>query len=305
MAQPFMNQSWRDWIKENIDRNCTPMSIYDVLRKSGFGLGAIRMGMKDYAPKVLTTDSEGRDASGRTRRYDTLADCAVTRCEADGLEPFKHDKLQIYTWRNFMSDEECDKMVALTNSNLRKSTITTPKNAAGYDDSFRTSETCFLDQVKDDFVSEIDTRIARGLGISTKWSEPIQAQKYSVGQEFKAHTDYFEPGSDEYSRFCSQMGQRTWTFMIYLNEGCEGGHTKFKHLNNAFAPTKGMAVIWNSMTRKGDPNPYSLHHGMKVQDGEKFVITKWFRDKGPGPMLWDDANAMSATTAQPASEASA
>ena len=62
---------------------------------------------------------------------------------------------------------------------------------------FRTSETCFLDQTGSPIAKEVDEKISAALGISKSWSEGIQAQKYSVGQEFKAHTDYFEPGSDE------------------------------------------------------------------------------------------------------------
>ena len=29
----------------------------------------------------------------------------------------------------------------------------------------------------------------------------------------------------------------------------------------------------------GSPNPASLHHGMKVRAGTKYVITKWFRER--------------------------
>jgi prolyl 4-hydroxylase len=41
------------------------------------------------------------------------------------------------------------------------------------------------------------------------------------------------------------MGQRTYTFMIYLNEVKEGGETEFKKLNQSFSPMKGKALIWN------------------------------------------------------------
>ena len=44
----------------------------------------------------------------------------------------------------------------------------------------------------------IDEKICRTLGIRPEYSEGIQAQRYDVGQQFKPHWDYFEPGTSEY-----------------------------------------------------------------------------------------------------------
>jgi len=30
----------------------------------------------------------------------------------------------------------------------------------------------------------------------------------------------------------------------------------------------------------GTPNPATLHQGMKVRRGTKYVLTKWFRERG-------------------------
>jgi prolyl 4-hydroxylase len=106
-----------------------------------------------------------------------------------------------------------------------------------------------------------------------------------VGQEFKAHTDYFEPNTDEYVKFAGDRGNRTWTFMIYLNETKKGGGTNFVKLDKIFYPKKGAAVVWNNLCKDGIPNPNSMHAGMPVEKGEKVVITKWFREKGTGPMF--------------------
>ena len=285
MPDPYIAETWRNWIKENLQRGVKRTTVFEVLRNNGFGLGAIRSGMGDYYPEQVDLDDQGRDSSGRSCYHDQISKCLITRRTDDNLKRIPVSGLQMYVWEEFLEEDICDKIVDLTNKRLSKSTITTPTDAAGYDSTFRTSETCFLDQLKDPVAQAVNQKIGIALGVSPKWSEPIQAQKYSVGQEFKAHTDYFEPGSDEYKKFCSQMGQRTWTFMVYLNEGCKGGTTRFRKVNRQFEPKKGRAVIWNSMLPSGDPNPLSLHHGMKVHEGEKFVITKWFRDKGEGQLL--------------------
>ena len=294
MSQPYMSDTWRKWIQENLQRGVKRLNIYDILRQNGFGLGAIKVGMGEFFPQDVETDEEGRDASGRTRRHEDISNCMITRRKDEGLRRIPVSGLQIYVWDNFLELDVCDKITTAMNSHLSRSTITTPTDASGYDPTFRTSETCFLDQVKNPVIKAVDQKLSYALGISTKWSEPIQAQKYSPGQEFKAHTDYFEPGSDEYKQFCSTLGQRTWTFMVYLNEGCEGGATRFRKIDKQFIPQKGRAVIWNSVLPSGDPNPVSIHHGMKVRAGEKYVITKWFRDKGHGP-LFREATARVAT----------
>ncbi len=126
-------------------------------------------------------------------------------------------------------------------------------------------------------------RSPKTLGIRLAYSEGIQAQRYDVGQQFKAHTDYFEPGTPEYAKFGGNRGNRTWTFMVYLNEGMGGGGTKFFAIDHTFVPKKGQAVIWNNLNPDGTPNAATLHSGEPVTSGHKIIITKWFRELGSGP----------------------
>jgi prolyl 4-hydroxylase len=118
-------------------------------------------------------------------------------------------------------------------------------------------------------------------GIDPAHGEPIQGQRYDVGQEFKAHTDYFEPKGEDFAKFCAVAGQRTWTFMIYLNQPEAGGATRFKAVDKIIQPEQGKLLCWNNMDETGQPNPATMHHGMKVRKGVKYIITKWFRERPP------------------------
>ena len=120
------------------------------------------------------------------------------------------------------------------------------------------------------------------------FSEPSQAQKYLIGQEFKDHVDYFMPALKRYNEYMNIGGNRTWTFMIYLNEVPDGGGTRFTHLSHTFQPKKGMAVVWNNLLADGRQNPHTLHSGMPVLKGEKLIITKWFREKTMAPMFYPE-----------------
>jgi prolyl 4-hydroxylase len=122
----------------------------------------------------------------------------------------------------------------------------------------------------------LDERICGAMGIDPKFAEPSQGQYYDIAQEFKPHTDYFEPYELERNS-TPTLGQRTWTFMIYLNDVESGGETEFVNVGLKIPPKAGTAVLWNNLRRDGTPNYDTLHHGTPVRAGYKAIITKWFR----------------------------
>ena len=128
-------------------------------------------------------------------------------------------------------------------------------------------------------VVQMEALLGKLSGIDPAHGEPLQGQRYDVGQEFKPHTDYFAPDGTDYATYCSVAGQRTWTFMIYLNAVEAGGATRFKALSKTFQPEPGKLLAWNNRRPDGRVNPNTLHHGMKVRKGVKYILTKWYREK--------------------------
>ena len=190
-------------------------------------------------------------------------------------------KAQIYTWENLLSPEACNGVIGLIEKRLRASTTVD----AFADPKIRTSESADLGLMGEAFIYKIDELIADALGIHWSYSDSTQAQKYSPGQEYKAHYDFFEPDTRDYQVHCQDRGQRTWTFMVYLNDVEAGGGTRFRRIEKTFMPKQGMAVIWNNLNPDGSVNRNTIHHGMKVRSGTKYIITKWFRERGFGPMF--------------------
>jgi len=174
----------------------------------------------------------------------------------------------------FLPPELCTKLIALIDKDRRPSTIADSDG----DHYFRTSETCDL-AADEPAVRDLEARLFALNGIDPAHGEPVQGQRYDVGQEFKAHTDYFEPTGVDFVRFCNVAGNRTWTFMIYLNAVEAGGATRFKVIGKTFQPEIGKLVCWDNHRPDGSLNAASLHHGMKVRRGAKYVITKWYREK--------------------------
>ena len=194
--------------------------------------------------------------------------------ETPGIQRAPFPELELFQLRGFLPPGLCADLIALIDANRRPSTIADPNG----DTYFRTSETCDLD-AGEPAVIDLEARLFALNRIDPAHGEPVQGQRYAVGQEFKAHTDYFEPGGADYERYCSVAGQRTWTFMIYLNAVEAGGGTRFGVPKKIIQPEAGKLLAWNNRRADHRPNPNTLHHGMKVRKGVKYVITKWYREK--------------------------
>ena len=191
-----------------------------------------------------------------------------------GVQRFPSSRLDLFILRDFLTREQCVRLIELIEASHRPSTI------ADYngDDAFRTSSTCDLSsQVPE--VAQLAAALSRLSGIDPIHAEPLQGQRYEVGQEFKAHTDYFEPGSSDYEKYCAVPGQRTWTFMIYLNDVEAGGATRFRVIDKMIQPETGKLIGWNNRRADGSPNAATLHHAMKVRKGFKYVVTQWYRER--------------------------
>jgi prolyl 4-hydroxylase len=191
-----------------------------------------------------------------------------------GVQRVPTPKLTLFLRRRFLDPETCAAVIARIDAQRRPSTISDDIG----DSAFRTSETCDLDPL-DPVVAEVEARIMAFTGLDPTHGEPMQGQRYAVGQEFKGHTDYFEPTGVDYDKFCGVAGNRTWTVMIYLNEPEAGGATRFKAIDKIVQPENGKLLAWNNRRPDGSLNPATIHQGMKVRSGVKYVITKWFREK--------------------------
>src|SRR4051812_5804085 len=151
-----------------------------------------------------------------------------------GVQRVPTRDLELFIVRRFLDPETCAALIERIDRHRRPSGIADDMGIA----NFRTSETCDLDR-RDPVVAEVDRKIAELLGLPLDGGEPLQGQRYAPGQEFKPHTDTFEPGGYDYYVHTAETGQRTWTAMIYLNEPEEGGATRFKAIGKTVQPETG------------------------------------------------------------------
>jgi prolyl 4-hydroxylase len=191
---------------------------------------------------------------------------------AAGVQRVPTRELELFIVRDFLDEETCAALIERIDEKRRPSEIADDLGIA----NFRTSETCDLDG-RDPVVAAVDAKIGELLGLPPAAGEPLQGQRYAPGQEFKPHTDTFEPGGYDFYVHTGDKGQRTWTAMIYLNRPEDGGATRFKTIGKTIQPETGKLLAWNNLLPDRRPNPATLHQGMKVRRGTKYVLTKWFR----------------------------
>ena len=86
-------------------------------------------------------------------------------------------------------------------------------------------------------------------------NERLRCYRYRPGQRFGPHYDGAFQRSDE--------ERSILTFMIYLNEGFEGGETTFLELDEAIRPRTGQGLLFQHPV---------LHEGSEVTSGVKYAI---------------------------------
>jgi len=284
-------QEWKNWITTNLNSGQNKDGIFKILMDEGYDIVAIANEM-NYFPGIPLGQLENpfdAAAAQAKKAQSASTSTSINPLENLGVQvdpsqlfipnsrKLPSSKLEIYTLNNFLNKQECEKIIDLISTKLRPSGL----SSFEADNSFRTSRTCDLGTLDDPFMEDIDNRICQIIGIDSSYSEVVQGQYYETGQQFKAHTDYFE--LNEIVKYGGQMGQRTYTMMVYLNDVQEGGETAFVNINEEFKPKQGMALIWNSLNPDGSPNIDSMHFAKPVIKGHKAVITKWFRSHSSLP----------------------
>ena len=269
-------EAWREWLKHNQERGCARDGMIGRAEAAGLPRLAIEAVLDSCADKARL----GQGLLLTPNRTSYASCCSWLQWfEAPLTRPEHRPRAwrldtplaQVYELPDLLSRLECEALIEAIDRQLVPSTVTRG------DSSYRTSRTCHLRGSDAGLAERLDQRLAALFAVDPRLSEPLQGQRYDPGQYFKEHTDWFAPGTEEFVTHTNPGGQRTWTVMIYLNTVSRGGQTCFKRLGRCFTPVQGLALAWNNLMADGTPNPFTLHEAMPVEEGNKWVITKWFR----------------------------
>ena len=183
----------------------------------------------------------------------------------------------VLLFSNLLSAGECDALIAEGRPRLSRSLTVDTQTGAEALNAARTSEGMFFMRGENEVVQRVEARIARVLGWPRENGEGLQVLRYGPGAEYKPHHDFFDPAEPGTPALLERGGQRVATLIMYLNQPEKGGATDFPDLGLRVEPRRGQAVFFNYAL----PGIASrtLHGGEPVLAGEKWIATKWLRQR--------------------------
>ena len=147
-------------------------------------------------------------------------------------------------------------------------------------DPMRTNTNAAYSVIDTDVVMQLArARLARAAGVAFDALEPMEVLHYNGGEQYKPHIDFFHPSRAGYADEMRVRGQRIRTCLVYLNAGYEGGETEFPKLGIKFRGEMGEALVFDNVGADGAGDMNTVHTGLPVTRGEKWLLSQWMREK--------------------------
>lgn len=184
---------------------------------------------------------------------------------------------RVVLFGSLLSTEECELLMAAARPRLKRSLTVKKDTGDGEVNQERTSDGMFFERAETPAIARIEARIARLVNWPVQNGEGLQVLHYQPGAQYKPHHDYFDPAQPGSAPILARGGQRVGTLVIYLNNPIKGGGTIFPDAHLEVAPRQGHAVFFSY--ERPHPSTRSLHGGSPVIEGEKWIATKWLRER--------------------------
>ncbi|MEJ8815837.1 2OG-Fe(II) oxygenase [Variovorax ureilyticus] len=184
---------------------------------------------------------------------------------------------RVIVFGDLLSDEECEALIAAARQRLARSLTVETQTGGEALNVDRTSDGMFFERGENPMVARLEKRIATLLRWPLEFGEGLQILRYAPGAQYRPHYDYFDPSEPGTPIILKRGGQRVATLVMYLHEPEQGGATTFPDVGLEVAPKRGTAVFFSY--ERPDPATHTLHGGAPVLAGEKWVATKWLRER--------------------------
>ncbi len=283
----ILDKAWQNWINENFTRGCTYEAMLSDMVKAGIANDVAAYNLNNRSEAVSDEDlgTSSLESNQQSGPYEQEASYLFQHDNTIVTQDGQHIQVamrvtapDVVLLDNFMTPEECDDFCELSKSTLTKSTVVDDATGASVGHEHRTSLGTHFTLGQNDLVKKIEARIAEITGTPVPNGEGIQILNYAGGGEYRPHFDYF-PDNTGGRVHTKKSGQRIITVIMYLNDVTAGGATILPNINLSVYPKKGSALYFSYFNSKGQVDPTTLHGGSPVVDGEKWIATKWIRER--------------------------
>lgn len=282
MSTQAITPELRAWIVAQAEAGCTAESVLQAMRTAGWEEDAAIAALESTMRAHL--EQRAREAAAPPAPMGAVPEPAL---EGSPLYLDAGDRRvhvlsaqrqpRIVVFGDLLSPEECDTLVAQAEPRMARSRTVTPGTGGQEIHDDRSSDGMFFQRGESALVTRIEARIAQLLRWPVEHGEGLQVLHYRPGAEYKPHHDYFDPDAPGTPTLLARGGQRVGTLIMYLSEPARGGGTVFPDIALEVAPKRGNAVFFSY--DRPHPATRTLHGGAPVLEGDKWIATKWLRER--------------------------
>ena len=291
MSAQTITTDLRRWIVAQATAGHAAETVLDAMKASGWddavAVAALETTMRDHLglPTEGSADADADvevDAAAERPRpvpgpHISAGQPLVRAIDRDVRVVMALAHPRVVVFADLIPAEECAELIALARERLARSeTVETATGSSAVNEA-RTSDGMFFQPAEFPVCARVEARIAALLDWPLENGEGLQILRYGPGAEYKPHFDYFDPAEAGTPLILERGGQRVGSIVCYLNTPESGGATVFPDVGLEVAPVRGNAVFFSY--DRPDPTTRTLHGGAPVTAGEKWVATKWMRER--------------------------
>ena len=175
--------------------------------------------------------------------------------------------------KNFITDEENEILMKYCTDDMISSE---PTNGTP---GFLIAKGTGVNPNEDEFLKNLCNKMLSYVDKTYEYVDYVLFTRYDEGGIFKAHSDFLDTSSTANVETLKTGGQREYTFLLYLNDDCDGGETNFPIINNCVKLEKNKMIYWKNTLDDGGPNILTKHESKLVTKGTKFLMSIWVRQQ--------------------------
>ncbi|MFC4159603.1 2OG-Fe(II) oxygenase [Chitinimonas lacunae] len=279
MSVTALSSAWRDWIRDGLERGCSQQQLVDVMLQNEFEANFARAAVSVVALEPRGAAAQKPPTEPMVPHRFPLDGNTVPGLDRPVQVLFRLERPRVILFGNILSEQECEQIINLSRNKVERSTTVDNATGKSVEHEARTSEGTFFLLNENELIERIDRRLAALLQHPIECGEGLQILHYNVGGEYRPHFDYFDPNIPGSKPHLEERGQRIGTLVMYLNDVEAGGETIFPDLGLSVAPRRGHGVYFEYSDDSGTLDPLSLHGGAPVIRGDKWIATKWLRQR--------------------------
>jgi prolyl 4-hydroxylase len=230
-------------------------------------------GRANWRAAMTLLKQDARSDPAAAREVDVIGRMKLGS-EGEPLGPFPCEQLSaspdVRLFPQLFTPDECDFLIERAAPSLRPSLVVDPQTGQQVPNPVRTSDAVGFPLIAESLaIHALCRRLADASDTHVKQGEPLQVLRYRPGQEYRPHFDALDQADN----------QRVQTFLVYLNDDYEGGETEFISTGLKVRGRKCDGLLFRNVDPSGAPDRSAQHAGLPVTAGEKYLASRWIRER--------------------------